>query len=104
MVADMFKAEHTRKLLWSHAACQVGALLTWNGRYVGTPVGQGYGIRRSGESSSVVVHPNTNTPQIGELALTVAGLGTQVIPRHGASYVAYLDSVADAVEAIFHSR
>jgi hypothetical protein len=104
VVAELFKAEHTRKLLWSHAACQVGTLLTWNGTHVGTPVGQGYGIRRSGKSASVVVHPNNNTPQIGELALTASGLGTQVVPRCGASYVAYLDSVADAVEAIFHSR
>ena len=104
MVADTFNAEQTRRLLWSHAACQVGALLTWNGEYAGVPVGHGYGIRRHDNGPSIVIHPNSNTPQVGELALTMAQAGTQVIPRHGVSYVIYLDSVADAVEAAFHMK
>ncbi|HEX5688669.1 MAG TPA: hypothetical protein VFX76_01630 [Roseiflexaceae bacterium] len=102
MVADTFKAEQTRKLLWSHAACQVGALLTWTGRYGGVRIGQGYGICRDGERPSVVIHPNSNTPEVGELALTMSGVGTKVIPRGGASYVVYLDAVADAVEIALH--
>ena len=102
MVAETFKAEQTRKLLWSHAARQVGALLTRNGAYKGEPLGQGYAICPVGGRAGVVIHPNSNTPEVGELALTTVDIGTRVVPRGGASYVVYLHAVADAIEAVFH--
>ena len=102
MVAETFAAEQNRKLLWMHAAFQVSAMLVWNNAYTVEPIGQGYGVR-CGDLAGVV-HPSSNAPQVGELALTIAGAGTHAIPRCGMSYVAYLAKVADTVEAALGSR
>jgi hypothetical protein len=46
----------------------------------------------------LLVHPNSNSRRIGDLALTITGAGTQVIPRYNASFVEYIRVVADIVE------
>jgi hypothetical protein len=104
MIAETFTAEQTRRLLWSHAAHQVVALLSASSRCDGVPIGYGWGLRRkSNGQRAIVVHPSSNVEHVGELALTVQGFGTRVIPRRGVGYVAYLHLVADAVESILHT-
>jgi hypothetical protein len=100
MVAETFNAEQTWRLLWSHAAQQVVTALPAASSYNCTAVGYGWGLcSRVGRRCALVIHPSSNARNDGELALTIAGVGTQVIPRSGLDYVNYLDIVATTVNA-----
>lgn len=104
MISDTFIAEQTRRLLWSHAARQVIASLPPMSEYDSVPVGCGWGLRhRQSGCGALVLHPSSNAPERGDLALTDLG-GTRTIPRCGASYIEYLDRVAAAVEATLHTH
>ena len=47
---------------------------------------------------ALLLHPSGNGRDTGDLALTVLGQGTHVIPRCSYSYTEYLDQVADIIE------
>src|SRR6186997_1837309 len=99
MINETFIAEQTSRLLWSHAARQVVATLTQMSEYECVAVGCGWGLRhRQSGDGVLVVHPSSNARELGNLAVTVSGAVTHVIPRYGANYVEYLRSVAIAVE------
>lgn len=105
MVTETFKDEQTHRLLWSHAAQQVIATLPQTSDYDCGPVGCGWGLRhRSARQRTLVIHPSSNARKLGDLAMTMSGGTTHVIPRRGASYVDYLLAVAQAVEAVLNSH
>jgi hypothetical protein len=104
VITETFKAEQTRRLLWSHAARQVIATLPQMSEYDCVSVGCGWGLRqRSAGRQRLVLHPSSNAPERGDLALTALG-DTHVVPRCGASYVEYLCIVAEAVEAMLNAH
>ena len=99
MVAESFIAEHTWRCLWSHAACEIIAAIPSTARCERIQVGAGWGFRtRGNEQEALLLHPSGNGRATGDLALTVLGQGTQVIPRCSYSYPEYLDEVADIIE------
>jgi hypothetical protein len=104
VIAETFNAEQTRRLLWSQAAKQVIETLPHMSEYNCVRVGCGWGLRRcSARRRALVIHPSSNAPELGDLALTVLD-NTRVIPRCGASYVEYLRVVAAAAEAILNAH
>ncbi len=105
MIAETFTAEQTRRLLWSCAAKQVIETLPHMSEYDCVRVGCGWGLRRcSAGRRTLVIHPSSNARELGDLALTVSGANTRVIPRCGASYIEYLRVVAAAAEAILNAH
>jgi hypothetical protein len=99
VIAETFNAEQTWRLLWSRAAQQVIAGIPAESGYECIPIGQGWGLcNRDDRRRALVIHPSSNAREIGDLALTVAGAGTRVIPRRNSGYVEYLETVVDIVE------
>src|SRR5690349_4064512 len=104
VIAETFNAEQTWRLLWSRAVSQVIAALPPACYYECVPVGCGWGLRGlANPRRTLVIHPSSNAREIGDLALTIRGVGTQVIPRRRSSYVEYLHTVADTIEATLKS-
>ena len=98
MVVETVAAEHTWRLLWSHAAHEIASSLS-SEEYERVAVGYGWGLRcRANPQHALLIHPTGTGREAGDLSLTVRGSGTHVIPRCGASYTDYLESVADVVE------
>lgn len=63
--------------------------------------GTGWGLRSSRHRHrALLLHPAADGRNIGDLAVTVRGFDTHVIPRCGRSYSEYLDAVVDVVETI----
>jgi hypothetical protein len=105
VIAETFKVEQTHRLLWSHAAKQVIATLAHMSEYDCVLVGCGWGLRHcSAGRGTLVIHPSSNARDLGDLALTVSGANTRIIPRCGASYVEYLRVVAAAAEAVLNAH
>jgi hypothetical protein len=99
VITETFNAEQTWRLLWSRAAKQVMTYIPAASSYECMPVGYGWGLRTRGHPRRMLVlHPSSNAREIGDLALTVASTGTQVIPRRNDGYVEYLGRVVDIVE------
>ena len=99
MVVETLATEQTWRLLWSHAAQQIISTLPSAPGSERIAVGYGWGVRNSADPCrALLVHPTGNGRETGDLSLTVRGSGTHVIPRCGASYIEYLDTVADIVE------
>lgn len=94
-----FTSEQTCRHLWSHAAYQVMTSLPSTNVYEPVAVGNGWGLRSTADGRyMLLVHRPATNHEIGDLALTVHGAGTHIIPRCGRSYVEYVDAVADIVE------
>jgi hypothetical protein len=98
-MAAEITAEQTWRLLWSRAACDIISALPSSSCYERIQVGAGWGLRsRSDRQRALLLHPSGGAREIGDLALTLLGHGTQVIPRCSLSYPEYLHEVADIVE------
>lgn len=88
------------RLLWSRAAHQVIEALPQFHGYTQVEVGYGIGLRNPHDpTKALILHPSGLSRNIGDLALTVVGQGTQVIPRYNRSYIEYLTDAIDAMEA-----
>jgi hypothetical protein len=99
MAAEIFTAEQTWRCLWSRAAYDIISSLPSTPRCERVQVGAGWGFRsRTSDHRALLLHPSGNGREAGDLALTVLGQGTQVIPRCSYSYPEYLDQVADIIE------
>ena len=98
MITETFSAEQTWQLLWSRAAQQVITCVSAASGCGCTSIGYGWGLRsHSNPQCTLVLHPSSNKRGIGDLALTVTGTGTRVIPRHNTNYVEYIKTVTDVV-------
>ena len=94
-----FSAEQTWRLLWSRAAEQVISCVPAASGCDCVAVGYGRGLRSRGNpQQALILHPSNNMREVGDLALTVAGAGTRVIPRHNAGFAEYVRVVAGIVE------
>lgn len=101
MITTTVDAEQTWRLLWSHTAYQVISALPAYHACESTAVGLGWGLRRADDPRrALLLHPTSAGREVGELALTVCGAGTQVIPRCNSNFMRYLDTVADVVETV----
>jgi len=99
MIIETVSAEQTWRLLWSHAAKQVITYISAASGYSCESIGYGWGLRsRSAPRRALVLHPSSNTRGFGDLALTVGGTGTGVIPRNDTSFAEYIKTVTDIVE------
>lgn len=88
------------RLLWSRAAHQVIESLPQFNAYTPVEVGFGIGLRNPHDpSKALILHPAGQGRNIGDLAVTIVGQGTQVIPRYNRSYIEYLTDAIDAMEA-----
>ena len=98
-MAEILTAEHTWRCLWSHAAHDVISSLPSTASWESIQVGSGWGLRDPvNHRRALLLHPSGNGRETGDLALTVLGQRTQVIPRRAYGYPEYLDEVADIVE------
>ncbi len=101
MVTTAVEAEQTWRLLWSHTAYQVISALPTARSCEATAVGCGWGLRHATDPRrALLLHPTTAGREVGDLALTVCGQGTQVIPRYNSDFMRYLDTVTDVVETV----
>jgi hypothetical protein len=99
MAAEIITAEQTWRCLWSHAAYDIISALVSTTDCERIQVGAGWGFRsHTNGQRALLLHPSGNGREAGDLALTVLGQGTHVIPRCSYSYTKYLDEVADIVE------
>ena len=99
MAAESFTAEHTWRCLWSRAAYDIICSVPTTTRCEHVQIGAGWGFRSCANHERVLLlHPSGNGRATGDLALTVRGRGTQVIPRCSYSYPEYLDEVADIIK------
>src|SRR5262245_9309382 len=99
MIIVTLSAEQTWRQLWSHAAKQVITYTSAASGYSCESIGYGWGLRSgSAPRRALVLHPSSNSRRFGDLALTVAGAGTRVIPRNNTSFVEYIRTVTDIVD------
>lgn len=98
MIVESVEIEQTWRWLWCRAAHVVVAALP---AVEGTePVfaGYGWGLRATdNHDQAFLIHPTPEGREIGDLSLTVRGVGMQVIPRSNYNYVQYLAAVSDVV-------
>lgn len=100
MANDPVSDEHTWRYLWSRAAYDIISALPSAECYERIQVGAGWGLRRRMHGQqALLLHPSGTSREAGDLALTILGQGTHVVPRCSYSYPEYLDAVADAVKA-----
>jgi hypothetical protein len=87
-------------MLWSHAAQQVVTACVASGqRFETVSAGIGCGLRNPADRRrGLLVHPAGEGRDIGDLAITVLGYGTHVVPRCGQDFGHYVDAGADIVE------
>jgi len=99
MLTESVATEQTWRCLWSHAAYDIIAALASTPHCERIQVGAGWGFRSNlNHQQALLLHPAGDGRETGDLALTVLGQGTQVIPRCSYSYTEYLDEVADIIE------
>lgn len=99
MLTETVATEQTWRCLWSHAAYDIISALPSTTHYDPIQVGAGWGFRsRANDHRALLLHPSGNGRDTGDLALTVLGQGTHVIPRCSSSYPEYLEDVADIIE------
>lgn len=99
MVVETVRSEQTWRLLWSHASYQVISTLPTIGHHETICAGYGWGFRNAAnQKRAVLVHPTADGREIGDLSLTILGVGTQVIPRCNTTLPQYLDTVRDVVQ------
>ena len=87
------------RLLWSHAAQRIMTeIANDDARLDVITAGAGAGLlHRADPRRGLVVHPAGEGRQVGDLAITVLGAGTHVVPRNNLAYGEYLETVADIV-------
>ena len=99
MMIETVHTEQMWRLLWSHASYQVISAVPIDNNHEAVCAGYGWGIRRADDRrSALLVHPTANDREVGELSLTILGVGTQVIPRCDSDFPQYLNAVRDVVE------
>lgn len=99
MVTETLADKQLWRLLWAHAAYQVVCTTPAAAHYETISAGYGWGLRnRDDQRRALLVHPSSTDCEIGDLSLTVLGVGTHVIPRCSRSYTDYLAEVKDIVE------
>jgi hypothetical protein len=99
MVAETLATEQTWRCLWSKAAHDIIASLCSTTSCDCVHVGSSWGFRNhANHRLALLLHPSGNGREIGDLALTVLGHGTHVIPRYAYGFPEYLDEVASIVE------
>lgn len=99
MVVEAVKTEQMWRLLWSHATYQVVSTLSHAEHVEAVCAGCGWGLRNTADRRrALVVHPTADGREIGDLSLTILGVGTQVIPRCNSDFTQYLATVRDVVE------
>lgn len=99
MVVETVHTEQMWRLLWSHASYQVISAVPTDAEHEAVCAGYGWGIRRSdNRRSALLIHPTAEGREVGELSLTILGVGTQVIPRCNTDFPCYLNAVRDVVE------
>jgi hypothetical protein len=99
MATELFAAEQTWRCLWSRAAYDIISAFPAAPHSERVQVGAGWGLRsRSNDQQALLLHPSGNNRDTGDLALTILGRGTHVIPRCCYSYTEYLAQVADIIE------
>lgn len=104
MVSNLPATDGLWRLLWFHVAGQIIEQLPHRSEWELIKIGYGYGLRsKIHPRQALLLHPSSEGRATGDLALTVAGRGTQVIPRHGHNYPAYIALVEDAVATVAHS-
>ena len=99
MVTNAQQSEQTWRYLWTHLAHQIVSTVGSRAGCDVVRVGYGWGLRnRHDPSRTLLVHPSSNEQAVGDLSLTVAGRGTQSIPRYHSNVLTYIDVVEDVVE------
>ena len=99
MIVESVETEQTWRWLWYQAARQVIAAQPVAEGIEPVFAGYGWGLRASNNhSQAFLIHPTPEGREIGELSLTVRGVGMQVIPRSNYDYLQYLAAVSDVVE------
>lgn len=103
MVAEAIQTEQTWRLLWSHACQQVVSALPEAEFHEQVCAGYGWGVRCSdNRRRGLVVHPTADEREIGDLTITILGVGKHVVPRCGQDFLQYLATVRAAVQAATH--
>jgi len=101
MIVESVETEQTWRGLWCHAAYQVITALPPTKGVEVVFAGYGWGLRATGNpAQAFLIHPTAEGREIGDLSLTVRGVGMQVIPRANCDYVQYLAAVSDVVETV----
>lgn len=99
MLAETVATNQTWRCLWSQAAYDIISAFLSTPHCERMQVGAGWGLRsRAHNQQALLLHPSGNGRDTGDLALTIVGQGTHVIPRCSYSYTEYLDQVADIIE------
>lgn len=101
MVVHSVEADELWQLLWAQAAHELVARLPLEPGWELFSAGNGWGLRRADSPRrAVLLHPSGAGRSVGDLAITLADLGTQPIPRYGHSYPAYIALVEDAFATV----
>jgi hypothetical protein len=99
MVTHAQHSEQTWRYLWTHLAHEIVSTVGSSACCEVVSVGYAWGLRnRRDPRRALLLHPSSNEQAVGDLALTVVGLGTQPIPRYHRSLVTYIDVVKEVVE------
>lgn len=99
MVTNAQHSEQTWRYLWTHLAHEIVSTVGSSACCEVVSVGYGWGLRnRRDPRRTLLLHPSSNGQAVGDLALTVVGLGTQPIPRYRSDLLTYVDVVKDVVE------
>jgi hypothetical protein len=99
MVTNARESEQTWRYLWTHLAYEIVSTVDSSACCELVSVGYGWGLRnRRDPSRALLIHPSSNEQAVGDLSLTVVGLGTQPIPRYRSNLLTYIEVVEDVVE------
>ncbi len=101
MVTEALAHDQLWLSLWSHAAHTLILTVAPTVDCDIFTAGHGWGLRqRRDPRHAFLIHPAGSGREVGDLALTVQGSTTQVLPRYGQSYPDYLASVQDIIETV----
>lgn len=93
----------TWRWLWEHTARQIIAALALPPNHEPVALGYAWGVRnRDTRATLLLLHPSGAGHDTGDLALTIAGQASAVIPRDGLPYVEYVERAGQAVARTLH--
>lgn len=99
MMTEALLDKQLWRLLWANTARQVIDTTPSAAVYEIVSAGYGWGLRcHTNRKRALLVHPTSSDSEIGDLSLTVLGVGTHVLPRCNRGYIDYLADVRDIVE------